>query len=276
VVAATRFLDQKYFIVLGLDPESSILATIRIIDGRPYRAKGAEMMIGSHAANAVGVTTGDRVNVRGREFLISGVYETNQSILDGAAVMNLRAARTVFSYDGDTTVVFIDVQDPAEIDDVSTVISDTLPHLEASRSDIWVSTYEQFLVVQRFTRGLGVCALFITALWVSNTLQVTILERQSELALLRAVGWPKGRIAALVMREGLALSAVGGVVGVPVAALTVAALRHLGAAGIMSARLSPAIVAEGVAVAVLAGVIGCVPPLVRALRLPPLEALRAA
>jgi putative ABC transport system permease protein len=107
-------------------------------------------------------------------------------------------------------------------------------------------------------------------------MSVTIAERQRELAVLRAVGWEKRRIAAMVAWESLAMSVAGGLFGIPVAALLVTALRHLGAAGIVSARLSAAILAEGVAVAIIAGLIGCVPPLVRALRVPTLEALRAA
>lgn len=275
VLAATKFLGQKYFIVFGLDPDSSILAKCRIIDGRAHKANGAEMMVGRRAAGAIGLVAGDRVEARGQEFLISGIYETNRSILDGGAIMDLDAARSMFSYGADTTLVFVDVLDPQEIDGVIAVIADTLPNLEASRSDMWVSTYEQFLVVRRFTRGLGLFALLITTMWVSNTLHVTILERRTELALLRAVGWRKRSIAALVVRESLALCVVGGITGIPVAMLLVFGLRHLGAAGIISAKLSPAIVAEGVAIAVLAGLIGCVPPLVRALRMQALEALRA-
>ncbi|MCD4747919.1 MAG: ABC transporter permease [Thermoanaerobaculales bacterium] len=275
VVAATRFLGQKYFIVFGLEPESTILAKARIVDGRPYRANGAEMMVGQRAARAIGLAAGDRVEARGRRFLISGIYETDRSILDGGAVMNLEAARSMFSYGVDTTVVFVDVKGPQAIDEVMLVITDTLPHLEVSRSDMWVSTYEQFVVVRRFARGLGVFALLITAMWVSNTLHVTILERRAELALLRAVGWRKRRIAVLVLREGLAFSVVGGFTGIPVAALIVWGLRNIGAAGIVSAKLSPEIVVEGVVIAVLAGLVGCVPPLVRALRMQALEALRA-
>ena len=190
--------------------------------------------------------------------------------------MGIETARSLFTYGSDSTVASVDVGDPREIDDVLTEISRTMPQLAASRSDLWVSTYEQFVVVQRFARGLGVLALLVTTLWVSNTLSVTITERQRELAVLRAIGWEKQHLARLIAGETLTLSVVGGVCGIPVAALLVAALRHLGAAGIISARLSPAILVEGVAVAVVAGLIGSIPPLVRALRLPVLEALRAA
>ena len=50
VLAATKFLGQKYFIVFGLDPDSSILSKGRIIEGRTHRANGAEMMVGRRAA----------------------------------------------------------------------------------------------------------------------------------------------------------------------------------------------------------------------------------
>jgi putative ABC transport system permease protein len=275
VVAASRSLGQQHLIVFGLDPEDPVLARGWIVNGRPARAIGDEMLVGRRVAEAVGLNPGDRIEVRGRQFVISGVFETRRFILDGAAVMGLEAARSLFSYGADSTVVAVDVEDPHEIDHVVERISSTLPHLTASRSELWVSSYEQFVVVRRFVRGLGMLALVVTALWVSNTLSVTITERQRELAVLRALGWEKRLIATLVAGESLAVSVAGGVIGIPTAGLLVTALRHLGEAGIVSARLSPTILAEGVAVAVIAGMIGCLPPLVRALRVPALEALRA-
>ena len=274
VVAASRSLGQQHLIVFGLDPDDNVLARGWIVAGRPSRTRSDEMIIGHRLAGATGLAPGDRISIRRRELFIAGVFKTGRFILDGAAVMDLDAARSLFSYGNDSTVASIDVEDPRDIERVAMLISRTLPHLTANRSDLWLSTYEQFVVVRRFTRGLGVLALLFTAMWVSNTLSVTISERQSELALLRAIGWEKQRIATLVAGESLVLSAVGGLIGVPIAVLLVAAVRHLGAAGIVSARLSPAIIAEGVTVAVIAGLIGCVPPLVRALRTPTLEALR--
>lgn len=275
VVAATRFLDQSYFIIFGLDPNSSFLSESLIREGRAHRPDGGEMMVGSRAARVVGLEVGDEVEARGGRFVVTGVYETGRSILDGAAVLDLTSARRIFSYGTDSTVVFVDVARPAEIERAAAAVKATLPHLEAARSDMWVSTYAQFQVIQRFTRGLGLLALFVTTLWVATTLHTVVLERRAELALLRAVGWTRPRVAFLVLGEGVVLSVLGGMLALPCAALIVAILRRLGAAGIVSATLTPEIAAEGVVVAIVAGTAGCVAPLLRAARLSPQQSLRA-
>lgn len=276
VVAATRFLNQDYFIIFGLAPGSSVLAQGLVRDGRTFRQDHGEMMVGSRAARVVGLEVGDEVEARGRRFLVTGVYETGRSILDGAAVLDLAAARRLFSYGTNSTVVFVDVATPERIEEAAAAITATFPHLEAARSDMWVSTYAQFQVVRRFARGLGLLALFVTALWVATTLHTIVLERTSELALLRAVGWTKSRVAFLVLREALALSVLGGVLALPCAGLMVAILRRLGATGIISATLTAEIAAEGVVVAIVAGAAGCVAPLLRATQLPPHQGLRTA
>jgi hypothetical protein len=70
--------------------------------------------------------------------------------------------------------------------------------------------------------------LMAATILVAQTAYVSVRRRRSELAVLRAIGWPPWRIALLIELEmlmlGLAVGAVGLVVGVVIAALT-----HVGA-----------------------------------------------
>src|SRR5205085_10051661 len=58
-----------------------------------------------------------------------------------------------------------------------------------------------------------VLALIVGGITVTNTVAMSVLERQSELALLRVVGWSNWRISALVLGEGTAISLLGAGVG---------------------------------------------------------------
>ena len=62
----------------------------------------------------------------------------------------------------------------------------------------------------------GAIAMLAAAFIIFSTLSMGVAERQRMLAMLRAVGAQKKQVAALVIVEAVALSAVGVVVGVPV------------------------------------------------------------
>ncbi len=275
VVSSTRFLGQKYFIVFGLDPDGSLFDRCRLHSGRWFTANRREMMIGHRAARAIGLEAGDRIEARGRRFLISGVYETGRSLLDGAAIMDLDAARRMFKYGDAVNLAFVDVGDSRKIDEVIARIEADLPHLAVDRSDMWVSTYEQYMVVKRFTRSLALLALLVTAFWVSNTLHVTFNERRHELAILRAIGWRTRRIASSVLVETLILSVGGGFLGIILAWGVVHLLVGMEGVTVYATRLAPAALFEGFCVAVVAGIVGAVVPLGKVLRIRAAEALRA-
>jgi len=275
VVSSTRFLGQKFFVVFGLDPGGSLFDRCRLHSGRWFVAGAGEMMIGDQAARVIGLDAGDRIEARGQRFLVAGVYETGRSLLDGAAIMDLKASREMFDYGDNVTLAFVDVSPSGQIENVLTEISTQLPSLAADRSDMWVSTYEQYMVVQRFTRGLAILALLVTALWVSNTLHITFSERRSELAVLRAIGWRAWRIASAAFGEAFALSVMGGALGIPLAWLIVRALARLDEGSIYATQLTLGVVLEGVLVSVVVGMLGAILPIIRVLRIPPAQSLRA-
>ena len=275
VVSSTRFLGQKFFVVLGLDPDASLFERCRLVDGQWYESGVNEMMIGHQAAQAIDLAAGDRIEARNEEFLIAGVYDTGRSLLDGAAVMDLAAARRMFDHGDNTTLAFVDVKRPDRIEEVIEEIRQQLPDLAANRSDMWISTYEQYMIVRRFTRSLAALALLVTILWISNTLHITFSERRRELAVLRAIGWRPRQIAATAFYEMFLLSSLGGVVGIILARCMVGGLANLDQNGIYGTQLTSQLAVEGISVALAAGLIGGLLPVLRVLHVRAAESLRA-
>jgi putative ABC transport system permease protein len=72
----------------------------------------------------------------------------------------------------------------------------------------------QLSYFQQFSRILGAVSLLVTFLLVLTLLTLSVNERQGELAVLRALGLPRGRVVALVLAEGAALGALALVPGV--------------------------------------------------------------
>ena len=102
---------------------------------------------------------------------------------------------------------------------------------------------------------------------------VSVTERISEIGLRKAVGARRGDILRQFLIEAATLSAFGGLLGVLVGLVCTILLSNLTP---MTALFSPAAAVGGVVIAAAIGVGFGVFPAMRAARLAPIEALRAA
>jgi putative ABC transport system permease protein len=122
-------------------------------------------------------------------------------------------------------------------------------------------------------------SLFVGAFLIFNTFSITVAQRMREFALLRTLGASRRQIWRAVISEGLTLGFVGGVIGFALGIGTAALLRALFKA--VGADLpSKGVVVESrtVIVTILVGTIvslvASLSPAIRAMRVPPVEALR--
>lgn len=115
-------------------------------------------------------------------------------------------------------------------------------------------------------------ALLVSGLGVFGVLSYAVAQRSREIGVRAALGATPGRIVRLVLRQGLAATVAGVVVGLAVAAFAVVSMRSLlfgiGPFDVVSFALAPAVL-------VLVAALACVAPARRAARLDPLKALRS-
>lgn len=121
--------------------------------------------------------------------------------------------------------------------------------------------------------GLGGVALLVGGLGVANVMLMAVFERRSEIGLRRALGATRGQIGGQFLAEALLLAVVGAGLGLTIGSAIAAIYAR-------SQGWAVVIPPEGLAVGLLAalaigGIAGLYPAL-RAARVPPTEALRAA
>lgn len=119
--------------------------------------------------------------------------------------------------------------------------------------------------------GFAVCALLLTAIGLYGACAYLTLSRTREFGVRRALGAGSGRLAGLVLRESLTLTAVGSVVGLAGAYWTVGAVRGM-LYGVEP--FDPATLLAVAAAVALTGVAASVGPALRAMRIDPNAALR--
>jgi putative ABC transport system permease protein len=122
-------------------------------------------------------------------------------------------------------------------------------------------------------------SLFVGAFLIFNTFSITVAQRIREFALLRTLGASRRQVWRAVIGEGLILGFVGGVVGFALGIGTAALLRALfKAIGADLPSQGVVIETRTVVITVLVGTIvslvASLSPAIRAMRVPPVEALR--
>ncbi len=162
----------------------------------------------------------------------------------------------------------------AQIGSAIALRDDMKDRLEAKAFKSYLDSMNQTEIVDKFAWAMSFLAALVGGIGIANTMLMSVFERTREIGLLRAVGWSRAQICNLIVLEGLALSIVGGALGVPLGWLEVVAAARVVEMGWISVSLEPAVAIEAVLLAIAIGVVGSLYPGLRAANLEPTEALR--
>jgi putative ABC transport system permease protein len=130
-----------------------------------------------------------------------------------------------------------------------------------------------------FLLAFAVISLFVGAFIIFNTFSITVAQRTRELALLRTLGASRGQVLRSVLTEGLAIGALGSLVGLGLGFAVAPGLRALfKAVGVDLPSTGNVIetrtIVVSLAVGTLVALAASTAPAIRATRVPPVEALR--
>lgn len=133
--------------------------------------------------------------------------------------------------------------------------------------------------VKLFFRSLTAVIASVVLLIAANTMAMAARERITELAVLRAIGFPKGTIFGLLISESALLALFGASAGLAMYLALFPRLRALilysPLAGIASAlRIYPDVLAAAFAITVLVGVLAGLLPAIRSVQRPIADGLR--
>ena len=129
--------------------------------------------------------------------------------------------------------------------------------------------------VKAFILGISGAVVFAILLVSGNTMAMSIRERIREVAVLKTVGFTKNGVLALFVSEAIAVSVVGGVVGVLLANVVIRGIASNPMGGMFrTAHVTPATAAVALLVAALVGFISAFLPSYRASNLNIAEGLR--
>jgi putative ABC transport system permease protein len=262
-------------VVFGAPPQSFFSKQLVLIDGQQPRSWTDEALLGDRLAARLHLEPGETLTVKGARFRVAGTYHSGILFEDSGAVLGLGTAQKLLERQGEETNVIVKLAPGAHADTAAKAIERAFPGTQA------ITTPEQALragangtLISKAILVIVVIAIVVGVIGVMNTMAMSISERRGELGLLSTVGWSPGRVAALILGEGIAVSIIGAAAGLLVGVLGAEELvKALGVSGYVSPSVTAWGLGRGLLVGVAIGVLGGIYPAWRVTRMTPLKAL---
>ncbi|MGA9062010.1 MAG: ABC transporter permease [Terracidiphilus sp.] len=269
-------------LVYGWQADSFEFGSLKILEGQRFQDGKPEVMLGDLLAEDLKKKPGDTLEIQGTPFTVTGIYHGASALEADAVIMPLDQMQQLTSLQGKASTVHVRLR-PAPRGEAwdqyekhaEAEIEAALPGLRAMPAEERASDNQIVKLAHASAWGTSALAIIIGILGIANTMVMAVFERTQEIGILRAIGWRRRQILALIQLEAAILGLVGGFLGIAFgwcALHVLAALPETGS--LVSASLRWPLLAEAMGIAVLAGLIAGAFPAWRAGKLSPMDALR--
>lgn len=233
-----------------------------------------EILVGSIAAEDLKLGVGDTLELFNRTFKVVGIYDTSVPWEKVGAVMPNSVLAQVLQQGEAIYMGFVYLKPGTDGRRLKADVEARFPQLEVMKTEEFTLFYDQIEYIDWFVWIISLVSVAVGGLGVLNTMLMSISERTREIGTLRAVGWSRGRVLGLILREGTLISVLGGAIGLAMGVAGAEGLIRLAPRSFLDTQYSGVLFGEAFAVALVLGFLGSLYPAWRAGRLQPIEALK--
>ncbi len=266
---------ERYERVVGL--RSKLVAgTLRLAPGEAIAGLTLASDLGLRVGDRLTLSTGARSEVLRLTGLVDlGVRELNRRTL----LVPLRTGQTLLDLPGGATQIDVTLHDVWQAQDLARQLAGQLPYKVESWQDTnsqLVSALNAQSVSTAIIRGV---VMLVVVLGIASVLVVSVVQKQREIGILRAMGATRGQVLRVFLLQGALVGVAGSTMGVVLASglvfLFTRVVRGPDGAPLFNITLPPGMALQVALVAALAGVLAAVAPARRAARMDPAQAMRA-
>ena len=254
----------------------------KVVAGVASLAPG-EAIIGVELASTLGLRPGDRLTlltgtvsdtVRVVALVDLGVRELNRRTV----LVPLRMAQSLLGLPGGVTSLDLTLNDVWSAKTFAAQLGSRYPY----KVESWQETNAQLvsaLNAQSVSTGLirGI-VLVVVVLGIASVLVVSVVQKQREIGILRAMGATRGQLVRVFLVQGGIVGAIGSLLGLALALLMIwlftTFVRGSDGQPLFPIVLPPALALEVALVATVCGVLAAIAPARRAAAMDPAQAIR--
>lgn len=267
--------ENPLFMVSAYASQSPALAKFNLRRGALPQGSG-QIALGWRAADDMRKNVGDTLRVLGSTFRVVGVYETGTNYQDSGGLATLRELQRLLGKPRKVMFYEIKLQQSQQIEAVLAKLQRSYPTLSISRSSKFLDTLPDMKNMQRIANAITALTLLVGTVVVMNTMVMSVFERTREIGVLRALGWVRRQVLALIICESILLTLTSGLLGLGAAWLLLHGMALLPGMASIARMITivPSVVLRVIALCVALGTLGGVYSAWHATRLLPVEALR--
>jgi putative ABC transport system permease protein len=269
----------------GVEPIGFTLRSeLKVVEGRRPRPGIREIIVGRSAQKQFdGLEVGARLQFRGSDWYIVGVFSTNGDAHESELWADAEAVQSAFQRTGFSSVL-AQLTSPDAYDSMKARLkADPTITVDVEREqDYFSKQSRQLTFLIGWLAGIITVIMGFGALFGAlNTMYSAVSARTAEIGTLRALGFGALPVIASVMAEALILAGSGGILGALLAYVlfngySVSTLGSNFTQVAFDFAVTPRLVLLGLGSAMVIGFLGGLMPAVRAARLPVTAALRGA
>ncbi len=283
---AVRGTASRAIVLMGVDPERYariVKLDDKVVQG-VYRLSPGTVLIGVNLASDLGLAVGDKLRIlttedRADTFTVAGLFDIGTRDLNRRWVfVHLPTARSLLDLPGGVSNIDVAVADVFSAETVARTIESQTGLL----SESWMQTNAQLLTAlqnQTMTnRMIRLFVVIIVALGIASVLVVSVVQKQKEIGILRAMGTSRGKVMAIFLIQGAVVGAVGALMGSLLGGLLIVLLsdfmRNADGSRLFVAHFDLQVFGSAVLIAIGSGLLAAVMPARRAARMDPVAAIR--
>lgn len=276
--------------IMGVGEEYLDLTKQKLTSGQFFGGSlenNATVVLASNVATALFGTEdpiGSTVRIRGTNFIVIGILDTTDGFnfgqpMNDLALIPMPAAKKMNKDNVQLQQITAKLADPSQSEATSRAMLEALLENHDGEEDFTITTQDQlvdttagvFRILTGFTAAVASISLLVGGIGVMNIMLVTVTERTKEIGIRKSVGATRTQILMQFLTEALAITLVGGFIGIAISILLSYVIRSQTA---VQPAMDTWIILLAAGVSLLVGIIFGTWPAIRAARKNPIEALR--
>ena len=196
---------------IHLDEFDRMSGGFKYLEGGPFQNPD-DLIIDEVFARSEHAHAGSTIDL-GRKWRVTGVVEPGKL---SRAFAEIKPLQEMYSSTGQVTVIYVKVDDPANVNGVIEQLKQKLPDYKIYSMDEFVSliSADNIPLLRRFTDVVIGIAVIVGLLVVFLSMYTAVLERTREIGILKALGASPGYILGILLRETVLLAIAGTIAGV--------------------------------------------------------------
>lgn len=179
-------------------------------------------IIGPGLADRFGWKVGDRVNLTGAifpfnpELTIRGIY--THKIDDSSFFFRMDYFEQAMGDLGQVGTIWVKTERPEDMARISQQIDEMFKNSEYPTETFTEKEFQQQFIsmignIKLLFTAVSICAIFMVILLAAITMSMSARERVTEIAVLKAIGFPRRLVLTLMLLEFALLALIGGLIG---------------------------------------------------------------